>query len=455
MNDSARPIGGTLPETSLVEGIVWPPIVSSGVDRLRRLVATLTESQWLPAHELRALQLVQLRALLDHAKRTVPYYTESLAGLDPAQLDWSGFTALPRIGRQDLQGRFDALCSTAIPRMHGPAAPGQSSGSTGTPVRFLQTPASQLFWYALTVREHLWHQRDLTGKLAAIRVRIEKNNAPDWGAPMAALYKTGPSAGLNVHTDTGQQLEWLQAENPNYLLTHASNLGALAALSLERGVRLPRLRQARTYSEALRPDLRERVRAAWGVEIADMYSCEEAGYIALQCPLHEHYHVQGENLLVEVLRPDGTPCEVGETGEVALTTLHNFALPLIRYRLGDYAEMGPPCDCGRGLPVLRHIHGRQRNMLVLPDGTRHWPSFPSVMWTSVAPIEQFQLVQRTPDRLEINYVMARELTADEKARLEAALTERLHYPLGFDWQRHDRLERSQGGKFEDFICLVA
>ena len=88
-----------------------------------------------------------------------------------------------------------------------------------------------------------------------------------------------------------------------------------------------------------------------------MYSCEEAGYIALQCPQAEHYHCQSESVLVEVLDDEGRPCTPGQVGKVVLTALHNFAMPLIRYENQDYAEVGPPCACGRGLPVKRADNG--------------------------------------------------------------------------------------------------
>lgn len=323
------------------------------------------------------------------------------------------------------------------------------------PVRFLQTAVTQFFWNALTVREHLWQQRDFSGKLAAIRIKMKEGSWPDWGLPVAALFRTGPGATLNVRTDVERQLAWLVREDPDYLITHASNLHALAELSLKQGVRLPRLRQARTYSEALRPDLRETVRAAWGVQIADGYSCEEAGNIALQCPRHEHYHIQSENLLVEILDEAGRPCAPGETGRVVITTLHNFAMPLIRYELGDYAEVGEPCECGRGLPVLTRILGRRRNMVVLPDGRRHWPSMPSTMWHAVAPIEQFQVTQTGIGSLEVKYVMGRPLSQEEIAGLEQALAERFSHAFDIVWQRVDAIERGQGGKYEDFISLLA
>ena len=455
MSDPRRKTASPGPEVrSIVAGIAWPGIPGDPGAHLAALLFQLERSQWLTAEQLRERQFEQLRALLRHAKATVPRHAGTLREIDPERLDRAAFLAVPILSRKDLQADFDALKSSAPPPGHGKVAQGQSSGSTGTPVRFLQTEATQLFWNALTLREHLWQERDFSGKLAAIRVKVEEGQWPDWGLPAAALFRTGPAATLNVRTDVGRQLDWLAREDPDYLITHASNLHALAELSLRRGVRLPRLRQARTYSEALRPDLRGIVRQAWGVGIADGYSSEEAGYIALQCPHHEHYHVQSENLLVEILDEAGQPCPPGATGRVVITTLHNFAMPLIRYELGDYAEVGEPCDCGRGLPVLARIHGRRRNMVVLPDGRRHWPSLPSTLWLSVAAIRQFRVVQTAPDSLEVTYVMDRPLTDPEQKKLEAALAERMGHAFGVVWNRVDSIERSPNAKFEDFVSLL-
>lgn len=436
---------------SVVPGTVSPGIGSDASAHLQSLLFQLEQSQWLPEESLRERQLAQLKRLLQHAQSMAPHYAQALIGIHIEKLDWTAFQSLPLLGRKELQAGFGTLRSSAVPAGHGAIGEGQSSGSTGTPVRFLQTGASQLFWNALTLREHLWQGRDFSGKLAAIRIKLDAGSWPDWGQPAAALFRTGPCATLNVRTDVEEQLDWLLREDPDYLISHASNLAALAELTLRRGVRLPKLRQARSYSEALRPDLRELVRAAWNVEVADAYSCEEAGYIALQCPQHEHYHVQSENLLVEILDDSGRSCKAGETGRVVVTPLHNFAMPLIRYELGDYAEVGAPCSCGRGLPVLTRVHGRRRNMVTLPDGRRHWPSFPAEIWRDVAPVEQFRLVQRHPDEIEVNYVMARNLTPEEMSRLESALASRFGYGFRIAWKRCDALERGAGYKFEDFV----
>jgi len=244
-------------------------------------------------------------------------------------------------------------------------------------------------------------------------------------------------------------------ENPDYLLTHPSNLAALARRSLERKIALPRLRQVRTFGEMLRPDLRELCKMAWNVTLADIYSAEEVGYVALQCPLGEHYHVQAENLLVEILDDDNRPCSPGEIGHVVVTTLHNFAMPLIRYRLRDQAEVGEPCSCGRGLPVLRRIVGRQRNMLHLPDGRQHWPSFPGMEWRKIVPqLQQFQLVQQDLHSIEVRIASSSPIAKDQEDSLVRMLTEKLGYPFYFQFTYVARIDPAANGKFEDFISTI-
>ena len=134
-----------------------------------------------------------------------------------------------------------------------------------------------------------------------------------------------------------------------------------------------------------------------------------------------------------------------------VTPLHNFATPLIRYANGDYAEVGEPCDCGRGLPVLKRILGRVRNMLTLPDGRRIWPRLSETRYEEVAPIRQFQFVQKSRSRLEARLVADRPLTAAEEEQTRRPRP-RPYRPPGFElaFCYHDRIARSAGGKFEDF-----
>ena len=135
---------------------------------------------------------------------------------------------------------------------------------------------------------------------------------------------------------------------------------------------------------------------------------------------------------------------------MVLTPLHSFAAPLLRYEIFDRAVVGGPCVCGRGLPVLTAILGRERNLLTLPNGRRVWPSFPSAAWTHVAPIRQIQMVQRSLQDIEVRCVVERDLEPAERDALSAALVGALGHPFRFAILRVDAIERGPSGKYEDF-----
>ena len=128
-----------------------------------------------------------------------------------------------------------------------------------------------------------------------------------------------------------------------------------------------------------------------GVTVWETYSCEEIGNIATSCPNGEALHVVAESVLVELLDDDDQPCEEGAIGRVVVTDLHNFATPLVRYDLGDFAQVVPRCPCGRGLPTIGRVVGREANRLRRPDGTYSWPEpVPLVQlpptWNPMAPL---------------------------------------------------------------------
>ncbi len=439
---------------SACTGNVWPAIPTDDAARTLALQYQFEQTQWWPPEQTAALQLQQFRQVYAHALATVPFYRQRPAGRAAAEVtDWNRYRELPVITRSAVQQAGEAMHSTAPPHEHGALTRTESSGSSGAPLVTPGTQWTQLMWQALLLREHLWHGRDLRGKLAAVRSKTAEAHLPAWG-PATAAFVTGPSVVRDLSADLDEQLQWLVREDPDYLMSYATNVQALAARSLELGLRLPRLKQVRTYGEMLRPEARGIVREAWGVEIADSYSAEELGYIALQCPEGGQYHVQAESLMVEVLKPDGAPCLPGETGQLVVTTLHNFAMPLLRYASGDYAEVAEPCACGRGLPALRRIVGRQRNMLVRPDGVRHWPSFPSEAWREIAPVTQIQLVQDAVDHVLARVVTPREISAEEQARFIAALQGCLGWPFRITLVRVAAIARGAGGKYEDFVSLL-
>jgi phenylacetate-CoA ligase len=276
----------------------------------------------------------------------------------------------------------------------------------------------------------------------------------DWGPPENVVYRTGPSALLDIFTDTQSQLEWILRQDAEILLTFPSNALELAALCRTRDVHLPKLRELRLMSEAIDAPSKQLLRETWKVPVTDVYSAQEVGYIAVQCPEHDHYHVQAESVYVEVIDDEGQACSPGEVGRVVVTPLHNFAMPLIRYEIGDYAEVGGPCSCGRGLPVLTRVMGRVRNMVTLPNGERRWPNLAGPFYRDIAPVVQHQIVQHDLERVEARLVVERSLSSAEEASLRTLIVGRLGHDFQVSISYPERIQRSRTGKFEEFVSRV-
>ena len=361
-----------------LEGIVWPAVPVGDAATIAALVARLQASERLPLDEIEAAQGVQLARLAAHHGRHSPAFAAQLAaaGLAPPALNSvARLRELAPLTRRQLQAAGSGFAAAQVPRGHEPIGEITTSGSTGEPVRLRKTGVCRQFWAACTVRDHLWHGRDFAGRMTSIRpTNLKFVEMEHWGYPVGEVFVTGPAQAIPGTVGIEEQIEAIDRFQPDQLLCFPSNLKALADRWLARpGGRPASIRHLRSVGAMLSPDLRERLEAILGLPIEDNYSSAEAGIIALQCPTGGLYHTMSEALVVEILDDDDRPCAEGEVGRVVLTDLHNFASPLIRYDIGDYAEVGGPCSCGRTLPTLRRVLGRKRNLLMKADGTRFLP----------------------------------------------------------------------------------
>lgn len=451
----------SLAARSDLPGLCFPALPRASTAQLHSIFLQLERSQWLQADGIGQLQARQLDALLAHVWATVPWYHERLhaAGMAPGRpVEPGAWQALQLLTRRDIQVAGAALHSNRPPPEHGGIHAHRTSGSTGEPIEILRTDLDQLMWRAITLRDHAWHQRDLSGTMCVIRWGVEHTPdgtwLPSWGPPADLLLDTGPSASLPSETDVAEQVRWLVQRDPNYLLIYPTVLAAVLRQMEAQCIVLPQLREVRTIAEVLSDATRELCRKVLGVPIVDLYSSSEVGNIALQCPQSGLYHVQSESLLVEILDSDGVQCAPGDIGRVVVTTLHGFAMPLLRYELRDYAELAADCPCGRGLPSLRRIQGRSRNMLLTPQGEIHWPLgyLDGCRW---GPVSKYQVVQLARDHVEFRLVTDRPLTHEEEVMLAARLRKDLADFKRLDFRYFDELPPAANGKFEEFVSLLA
>jgi phenylacetate-CoA ligase len=431
---------------------------AAGLREIVKQRAALEASQWWPAARLQRWQLRRLAQLLAHAREHVPYYAERLAGMPSGgeALELDAWRAIPRMTKAIAREQSARLRSRAFEEGGG-LAKRSTSGSTAQPLTLMKEIRPRLVLWAAKLRAYDWFGTDFAG--AAVVLRALKATEPhgtvqrhaDWGSPLRELYRTGRYCLADIFMPSERQLALLDAEQPQYLVTFPTNLRLLLRALRAAGRGLPSLRYVQTLGESLDPDLREECRATLGVPLYDIYGAMEADQIAVQCPQHDHYHVQGELNFVEVLADGDRPCGPGEVGRIVVTPLHTYATPLLRYELDDFAEVGAPCPCGRGLPVLSRILGRRQGQLTLPSGEKRFPVWGSRVFGSLPVVRQFQIAQTSLTGIEARIVAERALTETERAGILRGLGNQLGPGFRVELKLVDALARTAGGKFMEFV----
>ncbi|MGY1706484.1 phenylacetate--CoA ligase family protein [Geodermatophilus sp. SYSU D00697] len=377
-------------------------------------------------HQRRAL-----RALLEHAVTRSPYYREVLG---PAAAD-RPLPDLPVLTKATLMEQFDRIvCDPRLRRADLEAHlagedPGRSflggfrvattSGTTGRRAIVVLTEREAATWRAVTER---------AGRRAGMRPgqRVAAIGSPSPAhLTRQVLAPPGGPAALTAATPLPEMVAALDAARPEVLIC-AAGLGSVLADEQLAGRLHIAPRSVAFGSEALTPDLRRRVRAAWGVEPTGMYAATEAPVIASSTPEHPELEVAEDVVVVEVVDEDDRPVPVGVPGaKVLVTNLVDRAQPLVRYELTDAVTESPgPNPAGRPWRCLASVDGRTADILHLPGpGGAVVPVHPSVLGSAVAPfpeVGQYAFVYDAGG-LHARVVLGPRAAADVPERLRAAL----------------------------------
>lgn len=438
----------------------WPKHVAPADKMLFQAVSKLDASQWWPEQRLVDLQQQRLARLLSFAKDNTDYYSEALKGLGkftPEQLTEDVVRSLPIIDKEAIQSEGSRFVARQHDPRFGRLAEFKTSGSVSKPVTITWNSYASMFTRAKVFRYHQWHGSDPKKKFSSLRLIPLEADGTSKGIRIRDWYPLIPGGESVAQTATwpiAKQMEWLQREDPNYLLTYPTNADALVRYARENGISLPQLERIDGIGEVMVENLSSSAKDVFDCTVADKYSSREIGEKATRCPVSGLYHIQSETVYLEVRKTDGALAKEGETGQIIVTNLHNTAMPIIRYAIEDYAEVGPKCSCGRGLPTLRRILGRSRNMLQLENGDHLWPRFNAEKFSDVAPVKQTQLIQTAINEVKVLVVPLQTLSDTDKESLCQEVWERLPREIRLTVECAPDIPRSKGGKFEDFRCEI-
>jgi phenylacetate-CoA ligase len=417
----------------------------AGLEIAEAYLESLLRTERATRHELSTYQAKLLRALVKAAFGETPFYAGRAAPPDDLAPTSPYWLAQPFVTRKDLVENFDAFRPRSFAKLHGVIRSLATGGSTGAPARrdmsSLESIARLLASYRMY---HNW-QLDQARPLFVLRKsRGEEEGRQDrWGFPWRDEKSRGKRTWIDITTPAREQLQAMANQGPVYVNTLPSNILRLALEALRMDIRLS-IPNIICVGEYLSPEVRAVAARAFGSTIIDSFSSAEGGVIAIQCPETGLYHIQSEQVLAEIVSPEGELCAAGGTGEVIVTPLYGYATPLLRYRSGDYAEAGPPCACDRSLPTISRIVGRREHMFHLPDGTGQLPKIDRVLITEALGHDQWILVQSSEAGVIFRHVGS--LTASGRDEVMQCLHDALGNHVAPSFTEVAELPLTSGGK---------
>jgi phenylacetate-CoA ligase len=394
---------------------------------------------------VKSYQLFRFKQIVKHAYLHSPYYRRIY---DEHGIKYSEIKCLEDVGR------FPSISKAALIDHRNQISSNwkfisgtkTTGGSTGQPVCIRKNPGALARERAATWRAYEW-----------AGVEVGDRQARFWGVPHSFMGKIKVAVTdlianrlrLSAFNLTESSLNLyckkIKLFKPCYLYGYVSVIKVLADFIRQNDLPpIPSLKCIITTSEVLTESAAREIYEVFGCRVFNEYGCGEVGSIAHECE-KGNLHIMADNLYVEIEKKDGL------SGEILVTDFFNLAMPLIRYRLGDYALAGSEiCSCGRGLPIIKSVHGRAYDLIKTPSGKSIHPEAAIYIFESMqektGAFKQFQVIQT-----EINKIIVKVVpSSDWDDTLIPVLIQNLEYYLDdqikYEINVCEKIERENSGK---------
>jgi phenylacetate-CoA ligase len=413
--------------------------------------------QWLDQQELEKIQFENLKRIIVHAYYNTSYYNQLF---DDVKFDPSKFVAptqikqIPILTKEQIQTKINEIVSRGYKKES--LIKFQTGGSTGKSLTVYSDRNRLERALASTYMCFKWAGWNIGEPIGRI-----------WGNPPLAKNLKEKLRNLviqpyiwldTIDLNKASMLEFVkkwEKIKPTLLHGHSHSLFEFSKYLKGKKIKL-RPKGIISTSMMLLPSERSVIEDAFEIKVTDLYGCEEVGLIACECNRHEGMHLNIMNLFIEFIKKDGSIAMPGEEGDIVITSLTNYGMPLIRYRIED---IGIPsahrCSCGRGLPLMQKVTGRVADFLVKEDGGLvAGVSLIERTLTKIIGLSQIQIIQKEVNNFHLNIV--RNENYNEKSRFE--LIREFKKVFGNKTNLHihlvDKIKQEKSGKYRFSICKV-
>jgi phenylacetate-CoA ligase len=413
----------------------------------------LRQSERWTRRQLLDYQWVQLQKLLRHAVETSPFYKRVF---DERGLTLDSFKSpddlvlLPMLTRDNLYDNMDELLSTKYDRSQ--LIQFSTGGTTGQRAELYRDQESHNFKLALQWRNEGWMGCTPCDKLAQIwPAPIDVHHPASWKEHIKNRYilrRQMYCIGTTLERELQDNHRRLVQFGPRFIKAFPSNLQTFAEYLKESGRSLNGIKGIQSSGEPLLPNQRRLFGEVFGCPVFDMYGSREVGNTSCECERHKGLHVAMETSIVEIVR-DGRPLGFDEEGEILITDLTNYGVPMIRYRINDYGSLSArQCACGRESLLMSPGIGRVSDDVYAVDGTRHSGQLLETYLNGMGGPEvgQVQVIQRSLTEFIIRVTNKPKPTQENFDYIDKTMHEVIGQEINLTFEVVDHIPQEASGK---------
>jgi phenylacetate-CoA ligase len=407
--------------SKIYKSVVFPLAEFSQGTHILKTLKFLEDSQWWTPDEIRAFQESRLRELIRHSYRNVPYYRSTFdrLGLKPEDINSvEDLQKLPVLTKDIIRREFpDNITSQDTPRKRLTLC--HSGGSTGEPLPYYQDRQALSWRFACLFRFWRWAGYQFGKRW--VRLDLIAHDTPAQKM-MDALGRCKFFCLSRMNQETLRvTVEKIRKYKPQLIRGYASQVFLLAKYLKDNNISDIKPVSIITTGDMLFPHYRKLIEEQFGCKVYDTYGGNSI-VMSGQCD-HGSCHIAAENTVLEFVKDDRV-VRPGQLGAVLVTDLSNYGMPFIRFKIGDLASpCQEVCKCGRGLPIMSPVIGRDTDIVVTPDGNYLVAYFFGRIFESMMSVNKFQVVQQVKEEIEVRIVKNDTFSDQDAEHIRAAIRE--------------------------------
>lgn len=438
---------------------VFMPIyeIIKGKNLLQNINRYQDHLSWSP-EQLKAHQWNELQKLLKHAYENTTFYPELWAKAGIKSVDdiksMADFEKLPVVTKDDISKHYYDLVAKNFNNNIKKA----TGGSTGQPFRFELNIDSNTRREAIMWRGYGWLGAGLGEKTLYLwgadigqptKLKALKNNL------YHAFYnrKMLNSFAMNANNMNDYVVD-INNYRPRALVSYVNPLYELAKYILENKLSVFSPATILTGAEPLHDFQRDVIEKAFNCNVYNTFGCREFMLMSAECKEHKKLHINTDHLVVETIADNGEVV-TEESGDLVITDLYNYGMPLIRYVNGDRATLiNSTCDCANPLPIMKSIDGRKLDIIKTPSGKKIPGELFPHLFKEFENITRFQVKQSKIDELDITMIVNHTLSSADQEKMMSEINKYADNELTLHLNFVDDIPLTVSGKHRVTICEV-